>query len=252
METFDCEIQTDATHLQQAVKIVLQSICFHRLFGTIKPATYKAFGLTFPTVGEAEVDQLVQDKALLACHQLQTSATDRVELVVLFLHPSAGLDSKIGGSSPAAASASASGMATTAANAASSLRAWASPRNYPYSWLAHAFSGGAGQAGGGSTVPPVSPSHARTASADVSDIAAQEEYAALSAKAFEQWSICFILAPQSVASHELTRPSTRELTAYSMARFMDKLLTFVEQRKSHIPAITSADLCPFPLRILIR
>lgn len=205
-------------------------------------------------MGEAEIDLLVQDKALLASHQAQSSASGQVVIIVLFLHPSVGPDSKIGGSSPAGTGSSPAGMATTAANAASSLRAWASPRNYPYSWLAQAFSGGAGQAGGGSTVPATSPPNARSPSAEPADTAAQEEYAALSANAFERWSITFTLAGQTdvAPQRDTSGPTARERTAESLALFMDRLLTFVEQKKNHIPAITSADLCPFPLRILLR
>lgn len=214
---------------------------------------YEPIELTFclqPTVGEADIDQLVQDKALLACHQMHASASTRIEVVVFFLHLNVGLDEKIGGPTPSAYSPSSAGMAMTAANAASSLRAWASPRNYPYSWLAHAFSGGAGQAGGGSSIPTQSKDDATQAS----PLPAQEEYTALQATAFEQWTITFnlvthnIIAPQTDPS----RVASQEMTAQSLSSFLDKLLFFVEQNKNHLPAITSADLCPFPLRILVR
>ena len=104
-------------------------------------------------------------------------------------------------------------------HAASSLRAWASPRNYPYGWLAQAFSSGAGQPSG-------------------TFIAPAEPY--LDKEAFETWSISFSIA------------SGAESIQAELGGFVEQTLGFVGENKAHLPPITSGEVCTFPMRILVK
>lgn len=44
---FDHELACEVQHIQQVAQVVLHTICFHRLLGTVKPAYIEAFGMTF-------------------------------------------------------------------------------------------------------------------------------------------------------------------------------------------------------------
>ncbi|TKY85405.1 hypothetical protein EX895_005567, partial [Sporisorium graminicola] len=190
-----------------------------------------------PAIADPQVDELLAQRALQLVAAFALSG--RATLAVYFLPPSSKSSSSIKAdaatttsltepSSNSTSTSSKQGVVHTAAHAASSLRAWASPRNYPYGWLAQAFSSGAGQPSG-TFVPPSASSPAQV----------QDELAHIEAEAFERWHITFELKQRGVVKKEL-------------ARFVESVVGFVERNKAHLPAIPSADLCPYPMHIFVR
>lgn len=187
------------------------------------------------------MDQLIQQRAAQLVALASTSKT--ITLVVYFLHPSSRIAGAIQpGNKPTLANdpiRTASGasdkpsMVHTATHAASSLRAWASPRNYQYGWLAHAFSSGAGQPSG----PFVNPS------SDARDHVVQAELSDLEADAFERWSITFELNSGDKQTEGIKR---------QLATFVQHVLEFAGENKAHLPASASADLCPYPMQVVAR
>lgn len=193
------------------------------------------------------MDLLIRTRAkqLVALLDLSSnSGSNKVELIVHFSAATPSLpttaagkaaeDSKPGG---ARVGDKASSMVHTAAHAASSLRAWASPRSYQYGWLAQAFSGGAGQPSG-TFIPPRSPDAPMTQ--EKQDMAQTEN------EAFETWAITFQLRARR------EQDAQRASVSADMERFVQRVLLFVEKNKSHLPPITSADLSPYPMRIVVR
>lgn len=123
-------------------------------------------------------------------------------------------------------STSAGGGAGGIANtAAASIRAWASPRNYQYGWLATAFSGGAGQ-----------PSHPYDSP---SSCVEQEEQS----EVFESWTFTFCTPNRDEG---LAGAQT------ALAQTSNKILTWIGEHNSHLPSAPSADLTPYPIRIFVR
>ncbi|SPO26796.1 uncharacterized protein UTRI_04108_B [Ustilago trichophora] len=221
--------------LQQAAYAALHTICFHRLLGTVRPASVPAFGLTFPAIADAEIDQLLQQRSSQLFALLSTSPVPKtaVEIVVYFLRPSSSKPSSSTARSETkvhdTTTPSDSKAATEKASAASSLRAWASPRNYQYAWLAQAFSSGAGQA---AAIPPSTP-----------ETALHED---MEADAIERWNIVFNLLGTDAST------SQRTGVKQGMAHFTDKVVQFVQANKAHLPPFSGAELITFPFRIVVK
>ena len=47
---FRHSLAVELRHVEQAAQVVLHTICFHRLLGTVRPAYIDAFGMTFVSV----------------------------------------------------------------------------------------------------------------------------------------------------------------------------------------------------------
>ncbi|KAJ9477817.1 Autophagy-related protein 101 [Pseudozyma hubeiensis] len=236
---FTHRIICPARHVEKAAQVVLHTICFHRFLGTIKPAYVDVLGSTFPAIADVQVDQLIRHRA----SQLTSlsASTKSVSLTIYFLHPSSKIPSAIQSSSKSTAATNEptsdsgagdqpSGMINTATHAASSLRSWASSRNYQYGWLAHAFSSGAGQPSG--TFVPSPPA--------VQDSEGLED---LHREAFERWEIVFEKAQDG---------DGRDGMKEELEVFVGRVLGFVGANKSHLPGTASAELCPFPMQIVVR
>ncbi|CBQ73723.1 conserved hypothetical protein [Sporisorium reilianum SRZ2] len=222
---FTHTIVCEAQHLQAAARVVLHTICFHRFLGTVKPAYLEVFGATFPAIADAQVDALLARRA--AQLHAACTAANKACLTIHFLPPTSKLASALD-TQTTEASRPGSSAATTATTTAASLRAWASPRSYPYGWLAHAFSSGAGQPS--STFVP----------APVHDDAAAHA-ALVDAEAFETWTVTF----------EVQRAGQVRVRE-ELGGFVDEAVRFVERNKTHLPAITSGELCTYPMHVFVR
>jgi len=69
---------------KDALRALLHLILFHRLFGCIKPRTTEIFDLTLPAVDEPDIDNLVNIKIDLFWRTLESSASSRAEMVIVF------------------------------------------------------------------------------------------------------------------------------------------------------------------------
>lgn len=180
-------------------------------------------------VSDAEVDALVRARAAQLVALLSTQPSSRrAELVVWFLKPGSTSTVAKGGEGKEVEMQEGE-RRNSMVQAASSLRAWASPRNYQYGWLAQAFSGGAGQAAG-TFLPASTP-------------AEKDELEDIENQAFEKWTISFHLSAEE---------GVKGGVEAEMRAFGEKVLRFVEENKAHLPAITSAELCTFPMRVAVR
>ncbi|PWN52084.1 DUF1649-domain-containing protein [Violaceomyces palustris] len=231
-ETFRFDITIESRQVKDVVRVILHTICFQRVFGTIRPSTIDLFGLTFPAVQEADVEKLVDDNASLLARELETS--QKRELVVKLLHP----PSSVSAAAPSNASQEPSPL-----RASSSLKSWVPSRTisgYPYAWLAHAFSGGVGQAGGAG-IGDIGEHAPNTSEASkITDRESAEK------DIFEEWRVV-IRVVQARGERDRTRLSSS--TASQLSTFLESVIEFVDEKKTHIPAIVSADLCPFPIKI---
>lgn len=262
--TLTCE----SKHLQQAAYLVLHTICFHRCLGTIRPASIDSFETSFvrqdrlsfsfdasvspltfsilcfflpfsskPAVADIETDTLLRaHSAQLASLFSSSPNVNQVELVLSFFSPS-----KPSQKSPAqepnpipaaGGRERANSVVNTAALAASSLKAWASPKAYQYGWLAQAFSGGAGQPGHAFLTTPGSDRNTGEE--------AKEDRAP-----FETWTVTFAL-PNSKGNEE-ERAMGEEMRA-----FVGNVLQFVGQQKAHLPPVGGAEIRCYPFRIAAR
>ncbi len=197
-------------------------------------------------MADKEVDALIRTRSSQIAAQCSAiPRPQKLELVISFYHPSKALkndaptaskdDQRIEAKGSAAAEIpageKASGMASTAAHAASSLRAWASPKNYQYGWLAQAFSGGAGQPAG--TFIPT------TANAAATETSTQGEDAE---NTFERWTVTFVLS----------RTAEQGKVRNGLKEFIDAVLEFVGDNKAHLPAMTSTEVQSYPVTIVAR
>lgn len=200
------------------------------------------FPVDQPAIADAQLDQLIRQRTtqLMAT----TTSTKTASLTVYLLHPSSQIPSAMQSGrkdAPAPKNTTskdvtdrALGVVHTATHAASSLRAWASPRNYQYGWLAHAFSSGAGQPSGASVAcQPV----------QAQDDLVQADFASLDEEAFERWTITFELKQSGGDAESMER---------ELAGFVDQVLRFVGNNKAHLPGVTSAQLCPYPVQVVVR
>ncbi|EPQ26933.1 uncharacterized protein PFL1_05567 [Pseudozyma flocculosa PF-1] len=261
LETFQFELTVEPRNLRDVVRTVLHSICFHRVFGTVRPKTIDLFGMTFPAVHEAEIERMVEDQTAAFCRQVEAKACKRVDLFVYLLHPATAgqrQPTSTAGQSTAAdpadqqrQEAHASSSSSPVSAASKSLKSWATSKTmsgYPYTWLAHAFSGGSGQAAeaGAETARADGDGYATAKHQHQQQDAAEREKMRLERQSFETWRIRFEVVS---ARSERERLRLQSTTAGQMAEFLDSLLVFVDEKKAHIPAIISADLCPFPIEI---
>ncbi|KAN0065165.1 hypothetical protein ACQY0O_001662 [Thecaphora frezii] len=261
VEAFQFELTVERRNLRDVVRTVLHAICFHRVFGTVRPRTIELFGMTFPAVQESEIDRMVEENAASFCQQIESRSSKRGDLLVFLLNPASTGQRTAANHTTSSSSSSEAAPKSTAEEshtpsspvsaASKSLKSWASSKTmsgYPYSWLAQAFSGGVGQVGG-SHVPQSELEDAKAASAAAAkqkQEQAEKERLRLERQSFETWRIRFDVV---TARSERERIRLQSTTAMGMADFLDSLLQFVDEKKAHIPAIISADLCPFPIEI---
>lgn len=132
---------------------------------------------------------MVEEKTANLCRQIESKACKRAELLLYLLHPStSSAPPKSGSPRPdSGAFASSSSTSPSVGGAGSSLKSWASSKtvgSYPYAWIAHAFSGGVGQAGG--SLPPSSDEQGEVMAREL-----EKERARIERQAFEVWTVRF-------------------------------------------------------------
>lgn len=232
---------SNTAQLRQAVILVLHSILFHRVYGTLKPASVLYLYTEFPIVPDRSVVQTVRGKADEVVKRVLSSAAATAgasaELVVSLYDPAAASPLRQAGASPQRPDAGAGGA-------------------YRYGWLAQAFAGGIGgpsveQQGGaaqseGSVASPVVP--------DLGSFKSVDERS----EPFETWRISFQLVKTRRRRTLVRAGAEEELDAVAgadaqveeqLVEFLEQMLRFVDEHRDHVPALPSSDLCPFPIVI---
>jgi hypothetical protein len=222
---------------------VLHSILFHRVYGTLKPASVLYLHTEFPIVPDRSVVQAVRSKADEVVKRVLSGpaaagAGGSAELVVSLYDPAAVSPLGAAGPSPQRPEVGAGGA-------------------YRYGWLAQAFAGGIGgpsveQQGGatqteGSVSSPVVP--------DLGSFKSADEHG----EPFETWRISFQLVKtrrrtlvRAGAAEELDAGGDAAADARveeQLVEFLEQMLRFVDEQRDHVPALPSSELCPFPIVI---
>ncbi|KAJ1026170.1 hypothetical protein NDA18_003829 [Ustilago nuda] len=219
MKSFSATLTIEQQHIQQCAYAILHLISFDRLLGTVKPAYVSVLGLQVPAISDPQLDAILLSRAAeLASLVKGSEGSSKVELKVEFsipTHPKA-RTSGGGGEHKGAGEAGGGGVGGMATNAASSIRAWATP------WLASAFSGGVGQ-----------PAHPYICSP--TPIPEGSEV-------FESWSITF--QPSSPKTQDSSQEAQKEL-----ARITNQILTYITNHNSHLPTTSSPSPYPFHISL---
>ncbi|PWN23138.1 hypothetical protein BCV69DRAFT_110131 [Microstroma glucosiphilum] len=225
-----------ASQLRQAVILVLHSILFHRVYGTLKPASVLYLTTEFPVVPEKGVVQVVRSKAdEMVKRVLSGAAASSTELVVSLYDPAA---LSTGPAGPSQQRTEAGGA-------------------YRYGWLAQAFASGIG---GPSVEHPSGAPHSEASTSlpivpDLGSFKSAEEHG----EPFETWRISFQLIKTRRRSSvragggvELDPAGNVDADAQveeQLVEFLEQMLRFVDEQRDHVPALPSSELCPFPIVI---
>ncbi|PWN91229.1 hypothetical protein FA10DRAFT_265100 [Acaromyces ingoldii] len=233
--------------LPDVARAVLHTILFQRALGHVRPASVVVLEREFPCVRDAGVERVVEEKVEELARLVETRGKVRVAVLQTPLSASRAAASTTQSTQqsqqqqqhPPATSAGA-GTATATAD----KQATARTGGYPYAWITHAWSGGIT----GTTVhrpeesavaPPHSPSPDPTSPAAPSRASTTEAE-------FEEWAVTFTLVS---AQTERERNRLHRATSSQLADFVRQLIRFTDEKRLHIPSITTNDLEPFPIKI---
>jgi len=78
------DIVLDRRTAQEALRAILHSILFHRLFGTVKPQMFEVLDVTMPGVADREMEQLIADRVDTLCKGIESGTDKRGQIIVTF------------------------------------------------------------------------------------------------------------------------------------------------------------------------
>ncbi|TFK56310.1 DUF1649-domain-containing protein [Heliocybe sulcata] len=84
MQTVNIDLVLDRRSTTEVLAAILHAVLFHRLFGTVKPATFEIQDITVPGVDDAEMKQLVTEKVNAFWRAIEVSPTKRGQIVITF------------------------------------------------------------------------------------------------------------------------------------------------------------------------
>lgn len=81
-KNFAINLSADRQYSADAIRAVLSTILFHRLFGTLVPSTSEAVGVTYPVPVHPETESIISQRAKELAHRFRDSAikTQAVQL----------------------------------------------------------------------------------------------------------------------------------------------------------------------------
>ncbi|KAM0788609.1 hypothetical protein ACM66B_001729 [Microbotryomycetes sp. NB124-2] len=241
-DIFQASLTIERQWLRQVVTAVLGTIMFHRYVGNFRPSTFDCAGCTFPVPGEAEVEALINSNAEAVVRQSFESASAHrsktVRLVVAFFPtptPTTTTAHRRQSSGSAAATTGTPKSRPIAPTVTSAL-----------GW----FSASAAKALSGGSSGDDSSGNASTGTGSVGsrsrDSTPTEQEWQEFGRMWEAWVIDLDVKPDGGVSSNDDR-----LTA-QLNDFLLRSLTFVMDRTTSVPPITTADLQPFGMQILIN
>lgn len=240
--------------LPDVARAVLHTILFQRALGHVRPASIVVLEREFPCLRDAGVERFVEEKVEELARLVETRGKVRVALLQTPLSASRAAASTTQSTQQSQSQqqqqqrqeqqphqpATSAGAGTATAD----KQATARTGGYPYAWITHAWSGGIT----GTTVhrpeesaaaPPHSPSPDPTSPAPPSRASTTEAE-------FEEWAVTFTLVS---AQTERERNRLHRATSNQLANFVRHLIRFTDEKRLHIPSITTNDLEPFPIKI---
>ncbi|GAA5834648.1 hypothetical protein JCM5353_004507 [Sporobolomyces roseus] len=241
-EVFQSTLLVERTYLKQTIKAVLGTILFHRVCGQIVPSSFDFLGISFPVPADAEVEAILESKSE-AFTRLLLDGSNAVETksakVCVALYPipvQRPSTSSNPGRSASPAPAPISPSRAREREASNTRRtSLAAPVSSALNWLSSAR----GLLGGEGLV------EAEVTELD-EELALAKEMEKTGKGAWEGWSI----------EIEVLRESRRGIDGEEKLRsqlndFLLRSLSFAMHRTSHIPPITSSELMPYGILILL-
>ncbi|KZP19934.1 hypothetical protein FIBSPDRAFT_911220 [Athelia psychrophila] len=80
--TITIDVALDRRTAREALRAILHSILFHRLFGTVKPQTFDVLEVTMPGVSDSEMEQLIADRVDVLWKGIENGAKKRGQVYV--------------------------------------------------------------------------------------------------------------------------------------------------------------------------
>ncbi|KZP05144.1 DUF1649-domain-containing protein [Athelia psychrophila] len=81
--TITIDVALDRRTAREALRAILHSILFHRLFGTVKPQTFDVLDVTMPGVSDSEMEQLIADRVDVLWKGIENGANKRGQQIVI-------------------------------------------------------------------------------------------------------------------------------------------------------------------------
>jgi len=78
------DVILDRRTAREALRAILHSILFHRLFGTVKPQTFDVLDVTMPGVSDYEMEQLIADRVDALWRGIENGTNKRGQIIVTF------------------------------------------------------------------------------------------------------------------------------------------------------------------------
>ncbi|KAG0344360.1 hypothetical protein BG004_004539 [Podila humilis] len=165
--TFPVDITIERSLLKDALRAILHTILFHRVFANIKPRDIDILDITIPIIDDPEIDRLVDEKIAAFVKAVDSSGQSKGQIGLMFYEKR-------------------------------TKRAWFSSTSAEVCW--------------------------------------------------EQWGITINIVTNS---NEKDRQRSIKNMEKAMASLFLSILRTVNERKDHIPPITTSDGNPFPYQIVI-
>ncbi|KAF9966856.1 hypothetical protein BGZ70_001022 [Mortierella alpina] len=82
--TFPVELTVERTLLKDALRAILHTILFHRVFANIKPRDMDILDLTIPVIDDPEVDKLVDEKIAAFVKAVDSNPQSKGQIGLMF------------------------------------------------------------------------------------------------------------------------------------------------------------------------
>ncbi|KAF9955316.1 hypothetical protein BGZ72_003839 [Mortierella alpina] len=82
--TFPVELTVERTLLKEALRAILHTILFHRVFANIKPRDMDILDLTIPVIDDPEVDKLVDEKIAAFVKAVDSNPQSKGQIGLMF------------------------------------------------------------------------------------------------------------------------------------------------------------------------
>ncbi|KAF9349286.1 MAG: hypothetical protein J3Q66DRAFT_136851 [Benniella sp.] len=82
--TFPVELIVERALLKEALRAILHTILFHRVFATIKPKDMEILDLTIPIIDDPEVDRLVEEKIAAFVKAADANPQSKGQIGIMF------------------------------------------------------------------------------------------------------------------------------------------------------------------------
>ncbi|RKP13687.1 hypothetical protein BJ684DRAFT_15938 [Piptocephalis cylindrospora] len=260
-EVFSLELTVDRPHFKEAVRAILHTILFHRIFSLVTPLELDTLDLTYPSVEDSDVGKKIEDKIRLLTTKADVMAPQAfTEIQQRSRGPS---HVRIPSSSSAVSlSAQPSSSSITSSSSSSSSSSHQSPGASPSapSTLSSTPPGVILTSTPKSSSPH--PSAHRRSSSSIKHLPTRVQLAVFFFEkkhrsawfgksdtdvCWEQWLLTITV---SWPVTEKDRSKDRAISAASLRQALGEVLRLCEERRDHVPIITTSDVNPFPFQLI--